>query len=245
MTKSIVLFTVIFSFMLMNGAAAKEAIGHISFILGAPGDVKIKHEDQNNWQAAKLKTEVFKADAIKTGEESRCEVKLKENSVIRIGENSVFEFTQAAISKSSKEIKTELKSGRVWSNLIKGKKNDEFQIKAPTAVCAVRGTIFRVDADTSTTCLVYDGSVDVGPVSFWGKPTSRTSKSLEPVEVPGPVEVPPPFEVSLDQWMEIVKGFQITVRPDGKFAKSRFDEKKDAAQDWVRWNIERDSEIKR
>jgi len=189
---------------------------------------------------------VQNADLIRTKAESRCEVKLLEGSVVRIGENSEFEFTDASVKKNSKKVKARLKRGRIWSNITKLRtKQEGFQIKTPTAVCAVRGTVYRIDADSSTKCLVYAGAVDVGPTSFWGQSRTGKPKSLKPVEVPGPYEIPPPYEVSLEEWVRIVKGFQIVVRSDGKFAKSRFDEARDAKLDWVRWNKQRDLAIKR
>ncbi len=227
-------------------AAKENTIGTISFLLGAPNDVQIKHKDQAAWQAAKLNMAVLSADILQTKQESRCEVKLVDGSVIRIGENTLFEFTEASISKSSKNVKAELKKGQVWSNLTKVKSEKEgFQIKAPTAVCAVRGTIYRIDADSTTKCLVYDGSVYVGPTGLWGSPIRRDTKSLEPMQVPGPQQVPGPYEVSLEAWVSIVKGFQIEVRADGKYASSRFDERKDSQLDWVRWNQERDAMVRR
>jgi hypothetical protein len=226
-------------------AAKENAIGTVSFLIGGPNDVQIKHKELQDWSPAKLNTSVLSGDAMQTKQESRCEVKLLDGSVIRIGENTLFEFTEASISKSTKNVKSELKKGQVWSNLTKVKSKEGFQIKAPTAVCAVRGTIYRVDADSTTKCLVYDGSVYVGPVGFWGQPLQRGNKSLQPIQVPGPQQVPGPYEVSLDQWISIVKGYQIEVRADGKFASSRFDEKRDAELDWVRWNLERDAQIRR
>lgn len=226
---------------------AKESeIGKISFLLGREQDIQIKHKSDKTWRNAKLKMSVKNADLIRTKSESRCEVKLLEGSVVRIGENSEFEFTDASVKKNSKKVKASLKRGRIWSNITKLRaKQEGFQIKTPTAVCAVRGTVYRIDADSSTKCLVYDGAVDVGPTSFWGQSRAGKSKSLKPVEVPGPYEIPPPYEVSLEEWVRIVKGFQIVVRPDGKFAKSRFDKAQDEKLDWVRWNKQRDLAIKR
>lgn len=233
--------------MLASFAYAQESkIGNISFFIGRPQDVQIKHKSDKTWCNAGLKMTVRNADKIRTRAESRCEVKLLEGSVVRIGENSEFEFTDASVKKSSKKVKARLKRGKIWSNITRLRaKQEGFQIKTPTAVCAVRGTIYRIDADSSTKCLVYAGVVDVGPTSFWGQSQAGKSKSLKPVEVPGPYEIPPPYEVSLEEWVRIVKGFQIVVRPDGKFAKSRFDKAQDAKLDWVRWNKQRDLALKR
>jgi len=85
----------------------------------------------------------------------------------------------------------------------------------------------------------------VGPTSFWEQWQHPKTKSLEPVEVPGPQEIPGPYEVSLEEWVRIVNGFQIEVRGDNKFARSRIDSDKDARDEWIRWNHERDRLVDR
>jgi len=226
-------------------AGGEKEIGKVTFLIGAAGDVQIQHKKSNTWQNTKLFCSVFNEDKIKTAPESRCEVTLADKSIIRIGENTDFCFLDATIDAYKKNIKSELKKGKIWLNINNLQdSNEDFRIKTPTAVCAVRGTIYRVDTDSSTKCLVYDGKVEVGPVQNWGQTRQQQTKSLKPVEVPGPFEVPPPFEVSLEDWVEIVKGFQIIVRPDGKYAKSKFDEQSDNALNWVKWNKDRDSQTK-
>jgi hypothetical protein len=233
--------------VLSTFASDSRQIGTITFILGGKNDVLIKHHNSQQWNAAKLKMTVLNDDVLQTKKESRCEVKLGDGSLVRIGENSIFEFATAP-GQIQKDVRAELKKGRAWANLAPFKsQNKQFQIKAPTAVCAVRGTIYRVDADSLTRCSVYDGQVDVGPVSLWGmtQQQQQESKSLQPVEVPGPTEIPPPYQVSLEQWIQIVQGFQIIVRPDGKYAKSKIDLQADSQDEWVKWNQEFDSKVRR
>jgi hypothetical protein len=226
-------------------STAAKPIGTFSFILGGPKDVTVKAKGGTTWSPAKLGLAVNDGDLIKTLKESRCEIKLADKSIIRIGEETEFEFTSASITSQQRNVKGDLKDGQIYLNLnAKTSSKSQFQIKAPTAVCAVRGTIYRVDADSTTNCRVYDGIVDVGPTSLWGQPIKREGKSLQPYQVPGPSRVPGPYEVSLDQWVQIVKGFQITVRKDGKFDKSPFDAQKDATDDWVKWNKQRDEMVK-
>ena len=59
-------------------------------------------------------------------------------------------------------------------------------------------------------------------------------------EIGGPQEIPGPFEVSLMDWVSIVKGQQIDIQKNGKYNKFRFDQKKDAQDEWVKFNQERD-----
>jgi hypothetical protein len=239
------IFSVLFVFAVFSNVfSAEKKIGQITFMIGATGDVKVKHKNQPDWQSAKLKMDIYNADIIQTKTESRCEVKLLEGSVVRIGEKSEFEFSDASVAKNSKKVNAQLKRGKVWSNIAKlTNKQEGFEIKTPTAVCAVRGTIYRINADSSTSCLVYDGQVDVGPASFWKMPTGNTQINQAPTEVPGPTQVPGPYEVKLDEWVRIVQGYQIIVRPDGKFAKSRFDQNRDSQIEWVRWNQQRDQQL--
>jgi len=234
------------SWVVKSIADQEKEIGKVTFLIGTAGDVQIQHKESDTWQNAKLFCSVFNADKIKTASESRCEVTLEDKSVIRIGENTLFSFIETSIDRYKKNVKSELKKGKIWLNINNLPNNDEdFRIKTPTAVCAVRGTIYRIDSDSSTKCLVYDGKVEVGPVQNWDQTLQQQPKSLKPVEIPGPYQVPPPFEVSLEDWVEIVKGFQIIVRPDGKYAKSKFDQQSDNALDWVKWNKERDLQTKK
>ena len=241
-----VLFTAfgMLAFNLQSSSAVATQIGSVTFLLGGPNDIQIQHAGQTGWEAAKLKMPILDGDYLKSAAESRCEVKLIDGTVVRIGENTSFQFTQVNIKEKQRQVKAEVQSGQVWVNLPKEKSSkNSFQIKAPTAVCAVRGTIYRVDADSTTKCVVYDGVVAVGPVNMWGKPVPRTTKSLQPYPVQGPSQVPGPYQVSLEQWQQIVKGYQIVVRQDGKYAKEKIDEKKDADLDWVRWNKEQDAKV--
>lgn len=217
-----------------------KSIGKINFILGGQDDVCLQPAGEHGWKTAKLYSTIHDGDQIKTKSESRCETKLNDRSIIRIGENTTFSF---AADQLGKNIAAEIKTGRVWANISKLSIRNSFRVKTPTAVCAVRGTIYRIDADSSTKVMVYQGSVDVGPLWAVKRDTTQSQgrKTFQPPhEVQGPVQVPGPFEVSLDQWVRIVAGQQIEVRPDGKYHKSKIDNQLDQQDDWVAWNRQRD-----
>jgi len=238
--KAIGLFAVAVSLLWTLVPRADAPIGFINFMIGGPGDITILHKGAAEWLAAKLKMDVLNGDRMTTKAESRCEVKLTDGSLIRVGENSQFEFSQASLGKATKHVKAELTKGRVWVSAKPVKGSSQFQVKSPTAVCAIRGTIYRMEVDSTTKILVYDGAVDVGPSAALQQELQKRPKSLKPYQVPGPYEVPPPYQVTLEQWIRIVRGFQVEIRPNGLFAKSRIDEAEDAKLDWVRWNKERD-----
>ncbi len=237
-------------FSLPAFAQEDEAIhkaGTITFFIGAPGDITVRHAAEDTRFPVSLKMEVLRGDVVNTGAESRLEITLLDRSILRIGELTELEINEAVFEKRSKKVDAKLKKGKIWANVSKlSGRNDEFQVTAPTAVCAVRGTIYRIQADSATTVLVYDGSVNVGPTWKGARtPEEAAPRGLQPVEIPAPYEIPPPYEVSLDEWIEIVAGFQISVRADRKYAKSRFDAEADAALEWVRWNRDRDMILRR
>ena len=219
----------------------QDSIGKMNFILGGSGDINIFHANQKKWTNAKLYKQVFNGDKIKTKAESRCEIKLNDLSLIRIGENTLFTMNK---DKLNNKFNSEIKKGRLWANIKRMSKKSKFQLRTPTAVCSIRGTIYRIDADSSTKILVYEGAVDVGPLTSADKDTAAPQEQKiyqPPHEIPGPTQIPGPFEVSLDQWVRIVAGYQIEVRQDGKYHKSKIDNSIDSQDDWVKWNLERDT----
>ncbi|MBN1348727.1 FecR domain-containing protein [candidate division KSB1 bacterium] len=224
--------------------ANDNSIGKISFIIGAQNEIKMKNAEEPGWKSARLYAKVKNNDQIQTQTESRCEVKLNDGSTIRIGEKSKFTFTEASDSPQKRSFSSLLSWGRIWANVRKVNRSyNQFQITAPAAVCAVRGTIYRMESDSTTRIMVYDGEVDVGPAatSQDSTPVPSPPKNLQPQEIQGPYEIPGPYEVTLDHWIRIVKGFQIEIRPDGKYAKSEIDEETDQNSEWVRWNQQRDA----
>ncbi|NUM74941.1 FecR domain-containing protein [candidate division KSB1 bacterium] len=231
----------------MAHAPAPDAVGTISFVLGKNEEVTVLRRESTKWLPAQLKMPVLQGDQIQTAAESRCEIKLTDGSVIRIGEKSLFDFEQSKLAQSNRQVDGTLKSGSIWANIFKLKwGREKFEIKSPTAVCAVRGTVYRMEADSTTRIAVYDGQVDIGPASGLRQRLQQQSRPVgPPTQVPGPTEIPGPYEVSLDQWVRLVAGFQIEIRENGRYAKSSIDPNREAGVDWIQWNLQRDREIQR
>jgi hypothetical protein len=193
-----------------------------------------------------MKMDVLQGDRIKTAAESRCEVRLNDGSIIRIGENSVFDFQQSNISNSTRQVEAGLSFGKIWAVVTKWvNPQNQFSVKSPTAVCAVRGTIYRMEADSTTRVAVYDGKVDVGPTDALRQQLQQQQRPGAPVQIPGPTQIPGPYQVSLEQWVQLVQGFQLEVRGNGRYAKTKIDSVADSRLDWVRWNKERDQMLQR
>jgi hypothetical protein len=226
------------SFVLLACALSfAEPLGKVSYFVGT---VKVKGGDAKEWKEARLNQVVANGDQVKTEKSDRVEITLKDGSLIRVSEQS--EVVLAL--QGGKTVSPELKKGKIWANIKKlGQRNFDFEVTSATATAAIRGTVFRMDElDSSTVVSVYDGKVAVGPgVSLKKQYGAKTDASLERKEVSGPVEVPGPYEVSLMDWVTIAKGQRISVLRNGKYAQTNINMKNEADDEWVKFNMQRDS----
>ena len=161
-------------------------------------------------------------------------------------------IAQVLESADEKTVKTHNTLGNVWVNMQKISRKRSFEMSSPTAVAAIRGTVFQMqtESDSSTQVRVFDGKVDVGPSAALkkrldaDKPEETPPQPGDPNEVPGPQEIPGPYEVSLEQWHAIVAGQMISVRSDGKFASEDFDVDEAADDAFVKKNLELDEKLR-
>lgn len=231
---------------------AKEPVGKITFPLNR---VFVIREGSSKLQMAHFNMDMFEGDKVETKRESRCEITLKNGDVVRIDENSIYTLEKVQITEKTVKAESFLSIGKLWSTIKKVfTEDDEFSVKSPAAVIAVRGTIYRlnVEPDSSTMLRVYDGKVEVSPYSpsmgMRGKapPDTGPRPIGPPRDVQGPTEVSGPRDVSMETWLEIVKAQQqIIVKPDGSYKKSDFNLEEDAKSDWVQWNKKRDEMLRR
>ena len=189
-----------------------------------------------------------KNQEVRIGEKSRMELLFPDGTVMRLAENSRLNFAKIAFDRKTegKNVDVKLGSGKLWAKVKKLLTPDSsVEVRTANAVAGVRGTVYRVNVneDLSAMVKVYDGSVYVAnsPIDT-SKPKDKITA---PVPVAGPHEVAPPVhEVSLKEWHVIVKSFQqVSISPQGVASQPQdFDPKADA-DDWVRWNQERDKDV--
>jgi len=227
--------------LLVAAAVAVQAqawvIARVSFYIGEVGARKSGTEE---WAQVALKQPLFSGDAIRTAAESRLEIKVDEESVVRIGENSELEITKPNLMNlAGGETQAKLKKGKIWSNVKKMAEDQRrMTVSTPTVVAAIRGTVFRIDVpeDSLTVLRVYEGSVEARE-----NRVAPAAGGLREVRPPG--EVAPPAEVSVQEWVQIVAANQqLTFRRGGTPQLVTFDPEVDALIEWVRWNRERDAQ---
>jgi len=214
-------------------------LAKVSFYLGEVGYRKAQSEE---WTGVALQQSLFSGDAVKTGAESRLELKTgDEGFVMRIDENTELELSPQSLENPGTKAKA--RGGRVWTNVRRMAANrNNLTIETPTVLAAVRGTVFRIDVpDVNNTILrVYEGEVEVQP-NLAPPPGEGGVR-----EVDAPREIAPPREVSAQQWMEIVSANQqLSFTRGEKPVITDFDPEADAQLDWVQWNRERDAALDR
>lgn len=223
-----------------------ESVAKISFPVG---NVHVVPKGKTKMDKAGFNYKLYSGDKVKTQKQSRCEIKYNDGSIVRIDQQSIYTIVNYQTKNEVKKVESFLSIGSIWANIKKlAGKTDNWLLRGPSAVVAVRGTVYRMDAneDSTSKVLVYEGSVNVAPPAW--DPTGASTggkKDDKPKYVQGPSVVSGPKVVSLEEWVEIVKAQQqIVVQPDGTFKKSEFNMEEDAKSDWVKFNKERDKLIK-
>jgi len=199
---------------------------------------------QKKAQYLKIEDVLKSGCEVSTGEKSRLELALPDNSIIRFAENTRFKLLQADVDDTGgRDVKISVTLGKVWSNVRKalGDKGG-FEVSCENAVAGVRGTIYRMDveADKSALVKVYEGEVSVAGVKSPRQLSPKVSGAPQPVS--GPKVIAGPKPVSMEEWVYIVKSMQqIRIKSDGKAEEPKDfteDEDRDA---WVDWNKARDN----
>ncbi len=231
------------------GAEKPVFSGTAATVTIVDGKAQLFTKDKAAGRALRKGDNLTRDHEVRVAEKSRVEIRFPDGTVMRLSEKSRLVMSEVQYDKKTenKTVKVSLGVGKLWANVKKLVTPDSsVEVKTGNAVAGVRGTVYRVNVeeDKSAMVKVYDGSVYVAgpPKNETGKPPAQVSG---PVPVPGPHEVPPPYhEVTMEEWTAIVKAMQqITISPQGVPSKPEdFDPKADA-DDWVRWNQERDKQL--
>ncbi len=227
---------------------ADEPSGNEATVTMIQGTARVLGDGSKTGRELRKGDRLKKHHDIKVAEKSRLEIRFPDGTVMRFAAKTHVKMNELAFNKKteSKHVKVALSVGKLWANVKKLTTSDSaVEVKTSNAVAGVRGTVYRVNVEEDNSALVkvYDGSVYVAnPPKDASKPTDT---SMAPHEVAGPHEVPPPYhEVSREEWTEIVKAMQqISISPQGVPSKPQdFDPQADA-DDWVKWNQERDKAV--
>lgn len=243
-----------------SAATAPAPAGTVTFLAGQAQRVAA-----GKTTALAVGASVFAGDVIQTQKRTRLEIKLADQSVLRLGPAAKVDLSSAAFGRSveDRQVSAKLQVGNVWAKVAKTVGGESrFEVKTENAVAGVRGTTFRVDAaqDRSVVVKVYNGTVAVAG-SRIPRPVHGGEDDVAPVREDDPTKVaaatPPattapakkvrkqvagPQQVTKEQWEKIVTSMMaVKVSADGTATEPATFALADEGQDeWEAWNRERD-----
>lgn len=161
-------------------------------------------------------------DTLVSSKASRVELRYPDNTLLRLDENARLVLTQ----RTGKPEPT-LLIGKTWANV--KRIGTGFGVRTPTSVAAVRGTVFGVTStDTGSSVRLYEGKVDAA---------SPQTDSLTRARG----ETTGPKEISLEDWVHLLRGEEVSFQRDGTWSRSKFDVQLDLKNPWTKFNADRDS----
>ncbi|HCL58014.1 MAG TPA: hypothetical protein DHW82_13550 [Spirochaetia bacterium] len=158
--KAFKLFILLFSLMIVSsvGFGGEEPIGKIDFILGK---ATVQLEGEKSVSKLKKNMLLYGGETIQTDKKAMVKVKLADNSLVQINENSVIIINKISTGENKYSFGV-IKGGM---NSTVTAKNDKkgYRVYTPTAVAGVRGTDFMVSvADNGKSNItVSEGAVEV------------------------------------------------------------------------------------
>jgi hypothetical protein len=136
-------------------SAAKTPLGQITQIVGS---ALVRHDGDTSWGKARMRMPIYDGDAVATTAESFCEITATGDRMVRFGEKT----TAIVSDKAGSQAKVKVAQGSVWINVKHLVNNRALEVATPTAVAAIRGTVFEIECgENSSNYLVFKGCVAV------------------------------------------------------------------------------------
>ncbi|MDA8424119.1 MAG: FecR family protein [Nitrospiraceae bacterium] len=243
---TLVLFLAVFLFAVP--VQAGEATGNDAVVTMIKGTARSYAAGSTRGRSLKKGDLLKRGQEVKVAKKSRLEIRFSDGTVMRLSEKSDLKMNELSFNKQTddKNVKVGLSVGKLWAKVKKLTTPDSsVEVRTSNAVAGVRGTVYRVNVEEDKSALVkvYDGSVYVTNPP---RDTTSGNNAAAPHEVSGPHAVAPPYhEVSMEEWTAIVKAMQqISISPQGVPSKPEGFNPKADADDWVKWNQERDKDLK-
>ena len=217
---------------------------------------------EQNWREAPLHSLVKNGDRVRTIEDSRAEIDLGQDNLIRLAPQTTIDlrrlFEERANQQAGRASQLYLEEGELWAELNGLEEEDQFEISSGLVGAAITGTGLRLsqDAEQGALLRVYHGEVRLAAsleALGSGQAVSATEfaaslfgtdneNSARPRPVPGPQTVAGPHAVSLEDWLIIVGAMQeVRVNAQGQITAAGEFQATDTQEQnsWIRWNQER------
>lgn len=162
------------------------------------GRAQYARAQENAWKDVFVKLGLYSEDQVKTGPASSVHLQLSNMAVLRLQSDSFIIVNKA--DKNTKDVIFTLQEGRLQAQ-VEGlrKTGGHLAVRTPSAVAAVRGTVFELSAskkDTGLAC--YEGQVDVSAQKTtvqvpkgMGTYVEKGKPPLKPFALPQPPQISP------------------------------------------------------
>lgn len=126
--------------MMMDRPTVTYILGEAEFLDG-PG------EDESAWKPLSIGDTLKKGTVVRTLSESSLDIRFSDRTAVRLGAETSVALDEATVRRLTLNIK----QGRLLARFEKLFKEQEFEVRMPTAVAGIRGTelVFDVSADRS------------------------------------------------------------------------------------------------
>ncbi len=224
----------VFAMLLIFVASSRgeENTSGVASITYLEGVARVRKPGSEGWLKVGESAIISAGDSVKTLANSRAEIGLKDNYIIRIGSSTIIGIVDAA--------EVTLKSGEIWTAIEQVEQITSMTIKSPVTTAEIRGAVarFSVGEDGSTEIKVYNGQIELKILPVMVEPESARSDSISYDGTQAAEADIGEKEVVLGANHKIVvtSGGEIVFQ--GAFSRDDLDED----NDWVKWNMARDKE---
>ncbi|OGS06335.1 MAG: hypothetical protein A2270_07885 [Elusimicrobia bacterium RIFOXYA12_FULL_51_18] len=145
------------------------------------GDVQLLEAGGRSWLTLKSAVSLKEGARLKTGAGAWCQVLAGDGTFINLYENSETVIETLRLKEDTRDYRFNFIKGRIlWMAAKVKHKFSKFEIRMPSAVCAVRGTDFSIDVTSATSEIgLFEGEL---AVSSDGKETALSAGSEAVVE---------------------------------------------------------------
>ncbi|MFO1478816.1 MAG: FecR domain-containing protein [Turneriella sp.] len=164
------------------------------------GKAQYARAQENTWKEVFVKLGLYSEDQVKTGAASTVHLQLSNQTILRLQPQSFIIINK--IEKNSRDAVFTLQEGNLHASVESMRKSGgRLMVRTPSAVAAVRGTVFELQASAQSSSLAcHEGQVDVSAQKVTVEVPAGMGTFVEKGKAPlKPFKLPPPPEISVTE----------------------------------------------
>ncbi len=162
------------------------------------GQAQYARAEESSWKEVFIKLGLFPDDQVRTGAASTVHLQLRNQTILKMQPQS--HLIVDKVDKNSRDAVFTLQEGNLHANVQNMRQTGgRLMVRTPSAVAAVRGTVFELLASAQSSGLACtEGQVDVSAQSVTVEVPAGMGTFVEKGKAPmKPFRLPPPPEISV------------------------------------------------